>query len=683
MLCRSSFSCSPRPLVAALGLAVPVAAQTPTATLAIEVRDESDALMPGVTVMLTNQDSGIGRRGITNAQGTLVVPLLPRRAPTRRRRARRLQDRDRSRHPPAGVGQEHAQHRARRRRLTEQVVVTADRDDAASRQQRRRRGVRSTETLCTLPVPSVTRCSSRNRRPAWRRRRRARACRPRATSASTAAARAKPSNNFLLDGVDNNDLFLNRLVVNPSLDAIEEIALLQNTYDADYGRSAGAQVNVVAASRARATCSGSRLRVLPPLDARRPQQPASRRRRRSRGCASTSSAARSAGRSAAGRRSSSSTSKRIDAREADTRLAHVPTAAERSGDFSASRRRRSSIRSRSSRSPATSSRPSRISAAGAAAGRRSIRRPTAPTPCANFVSSPAGRARRHPVRRSRPIITAGSDRPIQRALHASAATIATCRSRRAAATCPASASSVLDQGHKFVGRALADARAALFNEIRVRLQRAAPREPAAERRRRPASPRSASRRRRSTRRSTRAIPPPSCPASRRSATIPICRCVRQTRTLHLSETLGARSRPAPRQDRRRAAALPVGRLQPPVLARRRRRSPAPSPAIRSATAARLPDDHAARRQRQPPGAADVVGQRLRAGRLARHAAADGQRRRPLRVQRAAVRRRRSHGGSSTSTTRQLLQVGAGRRVALGARRRPQQLRAARRRRAGT
>ena len=31
------------------------------------------------------------------------------------------------------------------------------------------------------------------------------------------------SNNFLLDGVDNNDLFLNRLVVNPSLDAVEEV----------------------------------------------------------------------------------------------------------------------------------------------------------------------------------------------------------------------------------------------------------------------------------------------------------------------------------------------------------------------------------------------------------------------------------------------------------------------------
>jgi len=63
-------------LVAVLAGTVPAAAQTPTATLAIEVRDASDAVMPDVTVMLTNRDSGIGRKGVTNAQGTLVVPLL-------------------------------------------------------------------------------------------------------------------------------------------------------------------------------------------------------------------------------------------------------------------------------------------------------------------------------------------------------------------------------------------------------------------------------------------------------------------------------------------------------------------------------------------------------------------------------------------------------------------------------
>jgi hypothetical protein len=35
------------------------------------------------------------------------------------------------------------------------------------------------------------------------------------------------------------------VLVTPSLDAVQEFTLISNTYDAQYGRSAGAQVNVV------------------------------------------------------------------------------------------------------------------------------------------------------------------------------------------------------------------------------------------------------------------------------------------------------------------------------------------------------------------------------------------------------------------------------------------------------
>src|SRR5207344_552203 len=49
---------------------------------------------------------------------------------------------------------------------------------------------------------------------------------------------------FLLDGVDNNDLFLNRLVVNSSVDAIDEFKIQSSNYEAEYGRNGGAQVNV-------------------------------------------------------------------------------------------------------------------------------------------------------------------------------------------------------------------------------------------------------------------------------------------------------------------------------------------------------------------------------------------------------------------------------------------------------
>lgn len=56
------------------------------------------------------------------------------------------------------------------------------------------------------------------------------------------------ANNFVLDGVYNGDPKLNTAGVVPSVDAIREFEILTSTYDASFGRNAGAQVNVVTRS---------------------------------------------------------------------------------------------------------------------------------------------------------------------------------------------------------------------------------------------------------------------------------------------------------------------------------------------------------------------------------------------------------------------------------------------------
>ncbi|MBI4873009.1 MAG: TonB-dependent receptor, partial [Acidobacteria bacterium] len=52
-------------------------------------------------------------------------------------------------------------------------------------------------------------------------------------------------NNVRLDGADNNDPYVNRYVLQPSVDSIQEYKVATNGYSAEYGKSAGAQINVV------------------------------------------------------------------------------------------------------------------------------------------------------------------------------------------------------------------------------------------------------------------------------------------------------------------------------------------------------------------------------------------------------------------------------------------------------
>src|SRR5262245_36007356 len=53
------------------------------------------------------------------------------------------------------------------------------------------------------------------------------------------------ANNFMLDGVYNVDPKLNTFGVKPPVDAIREFEVLTSAYDASFGRSAGAQINIV------------------------------------------------------------------------------------------------------------------------------------------------------------------------------------------------------------------------------------------------------------------------------------------------------------------------------------------------------------------------------------------------------------------------------------------------------
>src|SRR5260370_26220521 len=52
------------------------------------------------------------------------------------------------------------------------------------------------------------------------------------------------SNNFLLDGADNNEPFLGTAMATPSPDALEEFKILTNNYGAEFGGGGGSIVNI-------------------------------------------------------------------------------------------------------------------------------------------------------------------------------------------------------------------------------------------------------------------------------------------------------------------------------------------------------------------------------------------------------------------------------------------------------
>jgi outer membrane receptor protein involved in Fe transport len=56
------------------------------------------------------------------------------------------------------------------------------------------------------------------------------------------------SNNFLIDGMDNNERFIGTITVKPSIESIQEMNVTTSNYSADLGRTAGGVINMITKS---------------------------------------------------------------------------------------------------------------------------------------------------------------------------------------------------------------------------------------------------------------------------------------------------------------------------------------------------------------------------------------------------------------------------------------------------
>ena len=70
----------------------------------------------------------------------------------------------------------------------------------------------------------------------------------RSTSAVTVNGQMSYSNNFLIDGLDNNERYIGTIIIKPSVEGLSEFKVITNGYSADLGRTAGGVIDMITKS---------------------------------------------------------------------------------------------------------------------------------------------------------------------------------------------------------------------------------------------------------------------------------------------------------------------------------------------------------------------------------------------------------------------------------------------------
>jgi Carboxypeptidase regulatory-like domain len=240
----------------ALGLMIAVsllpgslAAQAVTGTILGTVTDSTGALIPGATITLTHAGTGLTRTVVTDGAGEYTVPSLPTgryslTAELSGFKTVSLPDID------LGVDQRMRLNvRLELGTVSETITITGqsplvqvasselgttvDEEQIKTLPLNGRNFVSLTRTvpgvLRGIPGSNIDGAGSL----AWR------------ASASFSANGQRPrDNNYILDGVDNNETWLQTVVLFPSVDALDEFKLQTSTYSAEFGRSLGGVVNL-------------------------------------------------------------------------------------------------------------------------------------------------------------------------------------------------------------------------------------------------------------------------------------------------------------------------------------------------------------------------------------------------------------------------------------------------------
>jgi hypothetical protein len=236
-------------VVALCLLPAALAAQAVTGTILGTITDTSGAAVPGATVTLTNQGTGLMRTVVTDNAGEYTAPSLPTgkykmvaelpgfktatlsdielTVDTKVRVNGRLEVGTVSETVTVAAASPLVQV------ATSELGTTVQEEQIKTLPLNGRNFVNLTRTVPGvvrgIPGANIDGAGSL----AWR------------ASASFSANGQRPrDNNYMLDGVDNNETWLQTVVLFPSVDALDEFKLQTSTYSAEFGRSLGGVVNL-------------------------------------------------------------------------------------------------------------------------------------------------------------------------------------------------------------------------------------------------------------------------------------------------------------------------------------------------------------------------------------------------------------------------------------------------------
>jgi hypothetical protein len=229
-------------------IAVVASAQTraTTADLSGIVVDQTKSVLPGVTVTVTNVDTGLMRTAVTDTEGRFATPALPPGTYDVRSELQGFS-------PQSAPGIVLALGSAVEITLTmavagaqEQITVTAN-APLVDTQKTAVSTVVSQQQIESLPINGrnfisfavITPGVTTDRTPQQG---------ASATSGLTFAGQRARSNNITVDGLDNNDPAVNAVRATFSQEAVREFQVLTNSYSAEFGKASGGVVNIVTKS---------------------------------------------------------------------------------------------------------------------------------------------------------------------------------------------------------------------------------------------------------------------------------------------------------------------------------------------------------------------------------------------------------------------------------------------------